>query len=133
MAVAHDNHMVLVDASMAFGMTTGDATQAFSSTNVHHTSRLCSMSPARQHAICLCLLIADNMYSTHAKVLLDIKVCTSTTQTHTNCSWAEHCHDMHLSSKATKVVNTLSNNVHMQRCWAGWKPARVKILNSNES
>ena len=48
---AHDNHMLHVDDSMAFGMPTADVTQAFSSTCVHHTStRLPSTSPARQHA-----------------------------------------------------------------------------------
>ena len=35
---AHDNHMLHVDDSMAFGMPTADVPQAFSSTCVHHTS-----------------------------------------------------------------------------------------------
>ena len=39
---------------------------------------------------------------------------------------------MHLSGKVTQVVNTLSDNVHMQRCWAGWKPAGVEILHSSK-
>ena len=56
---------------------------------------------------------------------------TSTTLTQP-CSWCEHCHDMHLSGKATQVVTTLSDNVHMQRCWAGWKPAGVEIFHSSK-
>ena len=39
---------------------------------------------------------------------------------------------MHLSGKVTQVVNTLSDNVHMQRCWAGWKPAGFKIFYSSK-
>ena len=39
---------------------------------------------------------------------------------------------MHVSSSVTQVVNTLSDSVHMQRCWAGWEPAGVKMLHSRK-
>ncbi len=95
--------------------TTISALQAFSSTSVYYAPRLPSATPLGQHAIRLYWLVASGMHTVHAKLLPIIQSLIPTTQPHVQCSWHQHCHDVHVSSEEIQAVKTLTSDMHMQR------------------
>ena len=112
------------------------ALQAFSSTCVYYVPRLpsegrkfrSSATPLQQQMIRLYWLIANTVHTVHAKMLPIIQTLISTTQIHVQCSWHQHCHEIHMSSEVIQAVKTLTTDMHMQRSLAEWELTGKIIL-----
>jgi len=104
------------------------ALQAFSSTCVYYVPRLPSATPLQQQVIRLYWLVANTVHTVHAKLLPIIQTLISTTQIHVQCSWHQHCHEIHMSSEVIQAVKTLTTDMHMQRSLAEWELTGKIIL-----